>query len=304
MISVSVLPAFVNVVLPVVIIVGIGYLGRQTMKLDIRPFNRLSLYVLSPALIFSSLVRTDVGGDEGLRLAIFTAVMAVIITILAFLAATALRYDQASRNALALTTVFGNAGNFGLASCLFAFGQDGFQRAVILFIAQGFLLNTLAVYFASSANLKPRDALKAVFRMPVVYAAIAAVLILFTGLRVPDPMFLPLQTIGNAAIPMMLLTLGMQLVETPILNETSRVGVAVFGRLLLSPTLAYLLVPFFSLTGLAAKVAILTAAMPTAVTTAVLAIEFASWPKFVASVVIATTLLSIITLTALLSWLM
>jgi len=65
----DVLSAFAEVLLPVLVVVALGYGLRRAFPLDIRTLNRLSLYVLTPVLVFVSLLRTEVVGGEALRLA-------------------------------------------------------------------------------------------------------------------------------------------------------------------------------------------------------------------------------------------
>lgn len=296
--------AFIGVVLPVFVIVGIGYLARRVLKLDLTPLTKLSLYVLGPSLIFSSLVRTNVSLEEATDLILLTFALTGSLLALSFALASLLGYNRPARNSFMLTTVFGNAGNFGVAMALFAFGQQGLERALIMFVAQSFLLNTIAVYLTTSSHLPPSEALRVIARMPLVYAAIASVIILYFQIELPDPIFLPIQTLGNAAIPVLILTLGMQLVDTPLLEDTSRVALSSAGRLLISPAVALALTILFGLPGLSAKVAILSAAMPTAVSTVVLAIEFRAEPRFVSTVVMATTIASAVTITVLLTLLM
>jgi predicted permease len=142
--------------------------------------------------------------------------------------------------------------------------------------------------------------------MPLIYAVSAAALILLTGFEVPGPVDTSVSMLGEAALPLILLSLGLQLAETrPDLAAMPRIGLGVVYRLVLSPALAlvavWLLAPVFGLHGLAAKVPIVTMSMPTAVTIVLLSIEFGADSKFTASVVFVSTLASALSLTIILT---
>src|SRR5438552_3130906 len=63
----NLLSAFGEVLLPVVVVVTLGYFLRRSFPLDARSLNRVSLYVLTPCLVFVALLRTDVAGGEATR---------------------------------------------------------------------------------------------------------------------------------------------------------------------------------------------------------------------------------------------
>ena len=103
--------------------------------------------------------------------------------------------------------------------------------------------------------------------------------------------------LGDAMIPIMLLTLGLQLREAGRLSWDLRVASASTVRLVIGPALAFALVPLFGLSGVEASAGILQASMPAAVLTSIIAIEHDVVPDFVTSVVFVTTLLSLVSLT-------
>ena len=110
------LPVFVDVLLPVCIVVLLGFISRQRLALDPRPLTRLALYVLSPCLVFSSLVQSEVSAANSLQMAVF-ATGAMLLTGLAGFGYTLLAgLDPASRSAHILVSMFPNAGNLGWLS--------------------------------------------------------------------------------------------------------------------------------------------------------------------------------------------
>jgi predicted permease len=136
-----------------------------------------------------------------------------------------------------------------------------------------------------------------------VYAVAAAVIVLATGATVPVAVMRPIGLLSNAAIPVMLLVLGMQLERATTPKHPIAVAAAVVLSLVVAPVIAFGLTAALGLTGAARQAAIIEASMPAAVITTVLALEFDLDAGFATNVVFFTTLLSPITLVLLIAYL-
>lgn len=121
-------------------------------------------------------------------------------------------------------------------------------------------------------------------------------------LTLPEPLARPVSLIGQAAIPLMLMLLGAQLAQTTAIKRYREIAVGVFLRLVVGAGVGAVLAALFRLEGLARSVAIIQSATPTAVASALMAIEFDADADYVSSVVFVSTLLSAFTLTALLAF--
>jgi malate permease and related proteins len=200
-----------------------------------------------------------------------------------------------------LTAAFPNLGNYGLSVVLLAFGQEGVRYGTILLAFQMLFSLTLAVFIASSGHASLRDSLVQVVRQPVLYAVAAALFFGLSGTPVPAFANAAIGLAGQAAIPMMLLALGMQISGTGRIEEPRLTAVAVILRLVLGAVLGALLADALGLTGVARSVMIVGAAMPTAVFTTLTATRYGTRPRFVTDVVVWSTLASIVTVTAVLA---
>ncbi len=111
----------------------------------------------------------------------------------------------------------------------------------------------------------------------------------------------PVKLLSDAAIPTMLLVLGMQLGGVAKLDRLRLVGLAVGLRLIVSALLGVVLAQLTGLGGAARQAGIIQTAMPVAVVTTILAVEFQIEPTFVTNVVFVSTILSPLTLTPLIA---
>lgn len=304
------LRAFSEVFLPIIVIAAVGYALQAAFPLDIRSFNRVSLYALNPALLFVTLLRTQIAGDEAVRLALQMTLVVIAMNAIAWVIAFPLQLSGPQRGGFMLAVAFMNSGNVGLPAAQFAFGDLGFQYAIIGFLVQSLLSQTYAVYVASAGGGSRRGALVQVARMPMLYAALAAIALRFLGLNldasegpVAGGVFGGLQLLGNAMLPFLLLMLGMQMRRREEASPSGILTTAVVLRLVISIPLAAVIGLALGLGALPLKVGIVQAAMPTAVSMTVLALEFDAWPAFVSRTVVATTLASLVSLTLLITFL-
>ena len=204
--------------------------------------------------------------------------------------------------------MFMNAGNYGLPATRFAFGEEGLQRALLFFIPQTILAQVLAVPIAGMARGTQANPLLQVLRMPQIYAALAGLLAHAAGINptgqghdVISALFRGVVLMSDAALPLLLLLLGMQLAQGVAVEQRGLTTLAVVLRLLISPVLAYGLARLLGLNDLSMRVVVLEASMPTAVNMVLYSLEFDARPGFVAGVVVVTTVLSLATLALLLS---
>lgn len=140
-------------------------------------------------------------------------------------------------------------------------------------------------------------------KVPTIYRAVAAGLLVALTVPVPTFVMRPVSLLSDATVSMMLLVLGMQLAEADRPATLPVVGSATIVRLLITPVIAFAGANLVGFSGAARQAAILQASTPAAVLTTILAIEYAPPPRFVTSVVVTSTLLSPVTLSVLIAWL-
>jgi predicted permease len=288
------------VIVPIAVVVAAGYVLARRLPVETRSLSRVTIYLFSPCLVFTALVRIDLARSGGDRLVALIVVHTLALLALAAGAAALLRLPREERSGIGLATVLYNAGNYGLPASLFAFGQEGFRLATVVYVLSAMLAYSLGIFLASAGRNSRWRAAGDIFRLPLIYAAAAGLAVGHLGVTVPEALWRPLELMGQAAIPMLLVALGVQLAQAPP---------AVFGRALwtagalrlgASPLLAVLLLPLFGVTGTAAKVAVLSTSMPVAVNAFLLAAQFGTAPAFVASAVVLTTVASVATVSVVL----
>jgi predicted permease len=292
----NILAVFTQNILPILLVAGCGFALQKWRSLDKQTLSKVTLYILSPALVFSSLVNSELKTNELGSLVLFTILAMSVMTMIAFLSARLMRFSRRETAALIVTVVFVNGGNYGLTLNQLRYGDIGLSLAIVYYATSTILLYSVGILIASMGRLHWKAALKRLLSLPPIYAAIGAILVYFFAIPVPSPLMSAIEIMGRGAIPVMLLVLGMQMADMQG-NGGLRLTVPAIGlRLLVGPLVAVLVAGLVGLQGLSRSVGIIEASMPTAVITIILATEFELQPTAVTSIVIGSTLLSPITL--------
>jgi len=308
----SVTPALVlqileKVIAPVFIIIATGFLIQRLALVENRSLSDLILYVFTPCLVFTSIVQSSLGERTWLDVALITVATALVMMSVSWSIGKALHLDQKSLSAFILATSLVNTGNYGLPVNLLAFGQTGLQLAVVYFVVSSVLSYTLGVFVASHGTQSLKESLRSVVRLPHIYAVLVAFAVKLLGVGVPDLIFEPVNLMGQAAIPVMLVVLGMELAQPALRSNSTNwalVSLSSAIKLLFPIIPVVLLSSLIELGGLARDVTLVQACMPTAVLAVIFTVKFKGDSQFVTNVIIAATLVSVATLTLLLSFML
>jgi predicted permease len=290
-----------NVVGPVVLLVLTGYLLGRYRPVEVSSLAPVSMYLFAPALVFQSLTHSPLTAGYAPRLLAACALHLLAMLGLGLAASQALGLHGPRRAAFLLPTFHYNAGNYGLPVALFAFGPPGFQAATLIFVVNATVANfTAGVTAAWGSRGGLRRAVSDMLRLPLSYAVVAAVGVLVTGWKVPQWLERTVDILASGAVPLLVVTLGIQLAQGRGVQPSVGLLTAGVLRLVASPAVAAGVAGLVGLEGTSRDVFVLVAGMPAAVNTFLFASEFGCEPGFVASAVFTTTLASFVTVSALL----
>lgn len=291
---------FVNIILPVFILIFCGYLAEKKFGLDFRTLTNCSLYLFSPALVFSSLIRQTLQLSLTLNIFFFMVLYTLALYLLVRLIAAGASMSQEKSGALVLTTVVMNVGNFGLPLAYFAFGEEGLNVSVLTFVLFNIPLSTLAIVVAQGGKVPLGQALVNTFKIPIFHAVALAFLFKAVDLSVPFFLLRAIELLGDAAIPLMLVLLGMQLARTKMESQWGFLSLATIIRLAIAPLVAWAIATLLDINGTTRSVIILQTSTPSAVLPLLYSLRFGMRPDLVAGTIFVTTLVSAASLTIIL----
>ncbi|PKO20520.1 MAG: hypothetical protein CVU38_19680 [Chloroflexi bacterium HGW-Chloroflexi-1] len=267
------------------------------------PIANVTFYLFNPSLVFVALAHSTVSLEMLGRLVLLKLLVYLALIPVARAFAVQLKLPASVASAFTLVVISANSGNFGLSVNEYAFGAAGLALAVICYVTDNLLINSVGVYLAARGRASARGALIQVFRNPAVYAAPLGIVANQLGWNPPLPLERALEMLSRAAVPTMLVVLGLQLAVLPLERRHWKlIGLAAALRLIAAPLLALALAAPLGLTGLARQVGVVEVAPPTAVMASIIAGRYDAEPNLVAGTIMFTSLVSLVTVTLLLSW--
>lgn len=289
---------FNKIMLPIFILILIGYVAQKKLKMDSRTFARINIYVFIPATIFTKIYTSSVTLQFFSTILIYLTIISVLMLLIGEGVSRLFRYPQGTKKAFCNSLLFFNSGNYGLPMVELLYKGDPAATTVQVFIMliQNILTSTFGVFQASTGNSGYRKALKDILRMPTLYVVAVVIAVKATGIVVPEQLMVPVQYLSNGFIGMALLTLGVQLGEMKFQWKIKDFLTSGSIRLLLSPLLGYAIVRLLNIEGLLAQSLILGVATPTAVNTAIIAKEFDNEPQYASQIVFTSTIFSCATI--------
>jgi predicted permease len=299
----SLLILFANNILPIFLAAGAGYLVSKYLGLKPHSISRIAFYIFSPSLIFRILTTNELNNNDIYNMVGFAAASILGVGFITWMIGRILRIQRRLLVAVVLTAMFGNAGNYGLSLNLFAFGEEALAYASLFFVTAAILTYTLGVFIASLGSLSVKKSLLGLVKVPVIYAVGLALIFNIMNWTLPLAIDRTVNLLADAAIPVLLVLMGVQLRHTRWNGNAIALGLSNSMRLIGGPILALGLSVAFGLTGAARQAGVAEAAVPTAIMMTVLATEYNIEPSFVTTAVFTSTLLSPLTLTPLLSYL-
>jgi predicted permease len=276
-----------SIVAPVFGLVLVGWLYARRHGPDMSAANRINLEVFTPALIFHVLSGKDFHIADYLDL---TLAAAAVVLGSGAIALGVSRATGTDWRTLVPPSMFNNSGNMGLPLAVLAFGEQALAAAVVVFMVENLL------HFTVGVRMLDRNAgLIGILRLPLVVACLLGLAFSLLGLRLPAPVAVGVEMLGQVSIPLMLFALGVRLKDA----DWSHWRLGMLGAVLrpaagLAVALPVLLVlPLGD--GLTRQL-VLFAVLPPAVFNYVLAEQYGQEPESVASIVIWGNLASLLTI--------
>lgn len=266
--------------------VGFGWV-RMGFEYRVEFVTRLAMTLSVPCLIFTALMKTEIEPQAltTLSLAAFAgyAVLGAAFLIL-------VRLGRLERRTYLAPVVFGNTGNMGLPLALFAFGEAGLGYAVVVFAVMAILSFTIGVWLVSGGG-----SILKVLREPLVGATVLGAIFLWQGWETPLFLTNALDLIGQMAIPIMLITLGVAIARLHPSHLARSLSIAVV-RVAICVAGAAGVGLWFGLGPVPFAVLVLQLSMPVAVTSYLLAEKYGADAQAVAGLVVVSTLMSVVTI--------
>ncbi len=292
---------FLNVIIPILLLLVIGAILQRKFSFNLKAFSSLITYCLMPAAVFTNIYETEIQFKVLLDIIGYLLIFSLCSMILGSLASRLMKLDKGETAIVKNSVVLMNAGNYGLpvSQLLFHANPLGLSIQIIVLVFQNMLTYTYGLYNLISASKTGWQIIKSFLQLPIIYAIILGGLLHALQINIPDFVWVPVDQLANSLIAIALILLGAQLSQISlrtILNKT--IIVSSIGRLVIGPSIALLLIYIMGLDGVVAQSLFIASSFPVSRNSATLALENDVHPDLAAQTVLFTTILSGITVTA------
>ena len=281
-----------QIVAPVFILAAIGFAWvKFGWNYEIEFVTRLAMTLSVPALIFVALMKANITADTLSNLFFSSLIAYICLALIFWIVGKIFKLNMTTYWA---PLIFGNTGNLGLPLAMFAFGEVGLSYAVVVFAVMAVGSFSIGVWMVSGGG-----SVNKVFKEPMVWATLLGALFLIQGWQTPKWATNTLELMGQMAIPLMLITLGVALARLKMKMISRAITLSVL-KLIVSIGVAWIIGVYFDLNDVAFAVLVMQIATPVAVTSYLLAQKYGADANEVAGLVIASTVLSVFALPVLL----
>ena len=285
--------------LPLFFIIGTAFFYNKFFKPNIKQITEMTLTMFAPIFVFESMLKHNIQLENLGKPFLFMVILTSLLILSALILVKIFKFPEDTKTPFILSVSMINVGNFGLPLIYFTYGQEAVTYSVIYFITFNISLSTIAIYLSSNKT-KVIEILKDVASIPLFHAFVLGLIFSYFGVRIPGSINKSLVLLSQAAIPLLIFILGLQLANIKFQSSFfSIILVAVACRLMLSPAISYFGLSILGVTGLESKVAIIQTSGPSAILPLMYAIKFNRRPDLIAAIIFFTTIFSGISLTIL-----
>lgn len=240
-----------------------GVIGQGEARLQ---FNRVAFWAATPALIFSSVAQSDTSAFASPVVAVIAVASVATMGLYGLLSVLFFRRSGAETMAGAAASSYYNSVNIGLPIATYVIGDATF--VVPALVLQMAVLSPFIIAGLNAQGTSVRSVTRSVISgltAPVVIAAIGGFIVSAAGWTVPDMIMAPMEILGGASIPMILMSFGASLKGDSLL-DTDRLPTitATVLKLIAMPAIALATGLAFGLSGTELYAALILAALPTA----------------------------------------
>lgn len=286
-----------TVLLPIFIMIFLGYILQKKFTLDLNTLAKLNIYVFVPGFIFVKFYKTHFALSLLFYIIIFFVIYMFVLFLIGKLLSMFRKTDKGETTTLTNSLMFFNSGNYGVPVNDLVFKGDPLAMSVqvIVLSLQNIFTFSYGVFAIKSLHIGKLKALLGYFKMPVLYALLLAIILNYNHIPIPEFIWTPANYVADAMIAIALLMLGAQIYNIKFSLKWSKSYAYVFIRLIIGPLIALVIIKIMGIEGIIAQTLFIASAMPTSVNSSVIAQEYDNHPELAAELVFLSTLLSAIT---------
>ncbi|MCD6173793.1 MAG: AEC family transporter [Sulfurimonas sp.] len=280
-------------ILSIYIFIVMGYIAKMSFKeqIDDKTITLINVYFLQVFLTFWGLLIRPIDVTLLYAPSIYLGIVAVLLVVSALVAK--LLFENKKEYSIAtVAAIIGNTGNLGIPINIAIFGEESIPYTTVVNLVNVFVVYTIGVFYYSRGSFDTKTSLKNIIKLPILWAAIIAILLGTFGYK-PDGAILNTLMMGAyASMTMQLFLFGIYLYGTKIkeISKTLVIWVLTFKFILL-PAITFIVLINIELDPMIKGIIFIELMMPLAVANVNLASLYDCKPRVVTALVFLSSLL-------------
>ena len=279
-------------VLPIYFFIFLGFIAKKNLKtqIDEKSLVLLSLYFLQPIMIFWGLTKEPINYEFVISPLFFLVSMGTTL-VLMLLYSRIIFASKTDENIFLATALIGNTGNLGIPLGIALFGEQSVPYTSIINIANIFFMYTISIYFFARDKFNFKDSIKSIFKIPVIWFALFALLVNYYQVPIPKEFNFALEMGAYTSLTLQLIIFGTYLYSVKVKSIPWKLSLQIsFAKHILLPIAGILIVVNFSnLNTMVASILIMELMMPLAVNNVNFSVIYNTKPTDVAATILISS---------------
>ena len=274
-------------ILGIYIFIVLGFIAKKTFKeqIDDKTITLINVYFLQVFLTFWGLLVHPIDSSLIYAPAIY---FGIIILVLIFTALLAHKFfkDKKDYSIAMVAALIGNTGNLGIPLGIAIFGEESIPYTTVINLVNIFVVYTFGVYYYSRGTYDIKTSLKNIIKLPILWAAIIAILLSSVSYKPSDAIMKTLMMGAYASMTMQLFLFGIYLYGTKIKEISKKLVIWVMGfKFVVLPSIAFIVLSFIDLKPMIKGLIFIELLMPLAIANVNFASLYECKPRLVTALV-------------------
>jgi len=278
-------------ILSIYVFIVMGYLAKRSFKdqIDDKTITLINVYFLQVFLTFWGLLIRPIDISLLYAPSIYFVIVLIIVIISAFTAK--LLFENKKEDSIAtVAAVIGNTGNLGIPINIAIFGEESIPYTTVVNLVNVFIVYTIGVYYYSRGTYDVKTSLKNIIKLPILWAAIVAILLSVYQVRIHSSIMNMLMMGAYASMTMQLFLFGIYLYGTKIKEISKRLLLWVMTlKFIVLPLTAFSVLVFVDLEPMVKGIVFIELMMPLAVANVNIASLYDCKPRLVTALVFVSS---------------
>lgn len=274
-------------ILSIYVFILLGFLAKMYFKEEIedKTITLINVYFLQVFLTFWGLLVRPIDASLIFAPSIYLVIVLIVLLLSAFVAKL-LFEDKKEYSIATIVALIGNTGNLGIPINIAIFGEESIPYTTIITLVNIFIVYTIGVFYYSRGSFDTRTSLKNIVKLPILWAAILAILLSVNNYR-PDGAILNMLMMGAyTSMTMQLFLFGIYMYGTKMREISKKLIVWVLSiKFIILPLITFVVLFNIEMPSMIKGIIFVQLLMPLAVANVNLSSLYDCKPKLVTGLV-------------------